>query len=406
MGRSLNALCGSLLVLACLAPAAAAQKGKEQKEPPRPHVPIGVDTNESQVYYNLGLDNLERDPQKAADAFYWSARLNPTSAEAYYARRIALLLTDDRRLDRYLRGDRGVIQSAEMRRIDSLYLYALSINPFFPRSLDIRLIKQWDRSYALDYERRNHVAAIEVEYYLDQIRRNGPAEDRAWRAYSDGRYQEALSLYATAIKSARRKAGLRIERGRLFFQINEPDSALSELTLALEELRKTDKKDLVFLYDSKALTEHSIGLAQVRLGNVAAAKEAFGRALQEDLSYFPAHMQLSYVALEDKDTTTALNEMDLAVQIRDDDVNLHFVYGFVLAAAQKHTDAETHLRKAVALNTVYAAPHYSLAQVLEKQGKGAEAVAEYKVFLGLASKNDLRRKDTEERIKVLASATP
>jgi hypothetical protein len=406
MGRSLNALCGLLLVLAWFAPTAAAQKGKEAKEPARPHVPIGVDTNESQVYYDIGLESLDRDPQKAADAFYWSSRLNPTRAEAYYARRIALMLTDDRRLERYLRGDRGVIQSAEMKRIDSLYYYALTINPFFSRSLDIRLIQRLDRAYALDIERRYNVSASEVEYYLDQARRSAPADDRAWRAYSDGRYQEALSLYATAIKSARRKAGLRIERGRLFFQINEADSALSELTLALEDLRKIDKKDLVFLYDSKALMEHSIGLAQVRLGNGAAAKEAFGRALQEDLSYFPAHMQLSYLALDAKDTTTALNEMDLAVQIRDDDVTLHFVYGFALAAAQKHAEAEAHLRKAVTLNAVYAAPHYSLAQVLEKQGKGADAVTEYKVFLGLASKNDLRRKDTEERIRVLASATP
>jgi tetratricopeptide (TPR) repeat protein len=406
MGRHLNALCGSLLVLACLAPAAAAQKGKEEKEPPRPRFPIGVDTNESQVYYDFGLEKLENDPQKAADAFYWAARLNPTRAEAYYARRTALMLTDDRRLGRYYEGDRGTIQSAEMRRIDSLYLYALTINPFFSRSLDIRLLQRLDRAYALEVERRYNVSSSEVQYYLDQMRRSGPVADRAWRAYSDGRYQEALSLYAAAIKSARRKAGLRIERGRLFFQINEPDSALSELTLALEELRKTDKKDIVFLYDSKALTEHSIGLAQVRIGNVAGAKEAFGRALQEDLSYFPAHMQLSYLALEAKDTATALNEMDLAVQIRDDDVNLHFVYGFVLAASQKHTDAETHLRKAVALNSVYAAPHFSLAQVLDKQGKGADAVTEYKVFLGLASKNDLRRKETEERIKALASATP
>src|SRR5207237_8276038 len=112
----------------------------------------------------------------------------------------------------------------------------------------------------------------------------------------------------------------------------QPDSALSELTQAVDELRKTDKKDLVYVYESKALVEHSIGLVQQRLGDKAAAKEAFGRALQEDLSYFPAHVQLGYIALEAKDTTTALSEMDLAVQIRADDAPLRSLYGYTLAA--------------------------------------------------------------------------
>src|SRR5206468_1033347 len=126
---------------------------------------------------------------------------------------------------------------------------------------------------------------------------------------------------------------LRAERGRLLVQIGEADSALTELTQALDELRRADKKDLVYVYDSKALLEHSIGLVQQRLGNGAAAKEAFGRALTEDLSYFPAHMQLAYLGLGTKDTATALSEMDLAVQIRPGDPTLRFTYGYALATS-------------------------------------------------------------------------
>ena len=48
----------------------------------------------------------------------------------------------------------------------------------------------------------------------------------------------------------------------LFFQIGEADSTLAELALAPEELRKADKKDLVYTYESKALLEHSISLVQ------------------------------------------------------------------------------------------------------------------------------------------------
>jgi tetratricopeptide (TPR) repeat protein len=189
----------------------------------------------------------------------------------------------------------------------------------------------------------------------------------------------------------------------LFFQLNQADSALTELAQALDEMRKTDKKDLVFVYSSKALYEHSIGLIQERLGNPAAAKEAFGRALQEDLSYFPAHVQLGYLALEAKDTTTALSEMDLAVQIRGDDPMLRFVYGYSLAVSGKFQDAEVQLRKAIEIDPLFAAPYSQLAEVLDGEGKASDALAQYRSFLALSSQSDLRRKDVEERVRVLAS---
>ena len=40
---------------------------------------------------------------------------------------------------------------------------------------------------------------------------------RAWQAYGDARFRDALGLYADAIKHARYKAKLREDRGRLFF---------------------------------------------------------------------------------------------------------------------------------------------------------------------------------------------
>jgi Tfp pilus assembly protein PilF len=140
-----------------------------------------------------------------------------------------------------------------------------------------------------------------------------------------------------------------------------------------------------------------------RLGNAAAAKEAFGRALQEDLSYFPAHVQLGYLALEAKDTATALSEMDLAVQIRGDDPTLRYVYGYSLAVSGKYRDAEVQLRKAIELDPVFAAPYNQLGAALDGEGKGGDALTQYRSFLALSSQSDLRRKDVEERVRVLAS---
>src|SRR5687767_13715968 len=82
---------------------------------------------------------------------------------------------------------------------------------------------------------------------------------RAWSSYGDGRFDSALSQYASAQKSAKFKAGIRVERARIFGMIGQLDSAVTEFNLALTEMRSRDTKDLVFFYDSKALFEHTIG---------------------------------------------------------------------------------------------------------------------------------------------------
>ena len=108
------------LVIALLAGAHGANAQKAKDEPKRPRFPSGVDTNNAQVYYDFGLEKLERDPEQAADAFYWAMRINPTSADAYFARRCALLLSDRYRFQKYMDDDRRTLQSDEVNRIVSL----------------------------------------------------------------------------------------------------------------------------------------------------------------------------------------------------------------------------------------------------------------------------------------------
>src|SRR5215467_1056856 len=91
----------SALVVAALAVGQFAFAQKPKNEPKRPKFPAGVDTNSAQVYYDYGLEQFDRDPDKAADAFYWAMRINPTQAESYYARRCALLIADKYRFQRY-----------------------------------------------------------------------------------------------------------------------------------------------------------------------------------------------------------------------------------------------------------------------------------------------------------------
>ena len=369
--------------------------------PDRPSLPAGSDRNDPWSYYRLANSYMPKDPERAADAFFWAARLNPTWAEAYYGRRVALLLRDGQRLVRYYEGDEGVIR--ETQGIDSLYLYALTLNPFLGPQLDYLILDAMIKEYSRQAANRSGESPSEIAWQIQTYLRESPRW-RALLAYRDGNNIRALSLYAQAIPRSKEKGGIIAERGRLFFQMGQYDSAFANLTQALAELRKADKKDLVFLYESKALMEARLGMIEQVKGNKTAATEAFGRALQEDLSYFPAHVMLAFLALETGDAETVISEMNLAVDIRPDDPGIRYRYGYALGTVSRLEEAEVQLKKAVELNSDFAAPHFTLGEVYQASSRRPEAIKEYETFLALAAENDVRRQDVTDILAALKAA--
>src|SRR5262249_2341785 len=124
--RPFVALCFAVLAVASLS---------AQSVPKRPSLG-GGDTNSAYAYYQYGMSNLNT-PRKAADAFYWAGQIDPTWAQAPYARRIALLLAaDDPFVIGYMDGVRSFTHSKQGTRIDSLELRARMLNPFLNRELD------------------------------------------------------------------------------------------------------------------------------------------------------------------------------------------------------------------------------------------------------------------------------
>ena len=389
-----------LEVAVSLAVATGIASAQPARQPDRPELPAGADRNDPWTYYRIGQSTVKREPGKAADAFYWAARLNPVWAEAYYGRRVALLLRDPRRLTRYLSGDRGVTKSKEAMEIDSLYVYAFTLNPFLGPQLEHLLVEAMIDEISRQAGNSGGGSPLMIASSLQNYLSGSPAW-AAVMAYSDGRYDDALSLYAKAIGRAREKGGLLAERGRLFYQMGQHDSAFVNLTQALVEMRKADKDDLVFLYQSKALMEERIGLIERVKGNKVAAREAFGRALAEDLSYFPAHVQLAYLGLESGDAVTVMNEMDLAVEIKPDDPGIRYQYGYALGSLDKLKEAEIQLKKAIELDPDFAAPHFVLADVYQATKRKPEAIKEYEAFLALAAKNDTRRDEADQMAAIL-----
>ncbi len=372
-----------------------------QKAPERPRLPETADTNDANSYYFWGLQQVEKQPETAAAAFYWATRLNPAMADAFYARRVALLLEDRRRLLRYWQGDEGTIRSKDVQQIDSLYYHALTLNPFVSDRLEHVIFDAVLDQLSDKLSRQTGDSPGQIRFELQQYMFDAPPELRAYQAHAEGRLPDALKLYASAIDAADFKATLRVERATVFYEAGQIDSALTELTTAAAEMKKRDNKDLVYVYDSKALLDERIAVAYLRLGKLDSARAALGQALQEDLSYSPAHVYLAYLAMAQHDTATTLSEMDLAVQLRPDDPAMQYADGVVLMNAGRLDDAEPHFRAAIAHDSVYAAPYFSLAQILDKRGHAADAAGEYSAFLTRAPRSGSARDEAQARLKAL-----
>jgi len=159
-----------LLVLATLAAVASTSDllAQARKEPKRPTLAMSRDTNRAAEYYAYGESVIPTDPRKAADAFYWASRLDPTWAQPLYARRVALLMASDPAfLVGYMDGKRGYTRSKEARRIDSLELRALMLNPYLNRELDKELLLAYVRAlYESSTEYVNLAASLRVQYFV------------------------------------------------------------------------------------------------------------------------------------------------------------------------------------------------------------------------------------------------
>jgi tetratricopeptide (TPR) repeat protein len=389
-----------LLLLACGLSPAGAQKS--DVVPARPKLPVAADTNDADAYYQLGLALVDSAPGRAADAFYWAARLNPHQAYAFYGRHAALLMAEPARIERYLKPDAKAERSPDVARLDSLLSRALMLDPLLYRKFDLLVLRQYyHRVRRTHWSGRPIPPRIEIDYAFGGWIARADAGTKGLVAYCEARFADALREYAAALRKAPKDMFLRVERGHTLYLAGEHDSALAELEAVRDELRRRDDVELVRLYTSKARLDHAIAKIHERLGDVQKAREAYGRALEEDLAFAPAHVGLGLLALKDGDTTTALNELDLAVQIKDAEPMVRLFYGYLLTQAGRFDNAEAQLTKAIELEPFYARSYQLLAEMYEKQRKPARAIAYYEAYLARAARNDAPRESIARHLEAL-----
>jgi len=392
---------GAALLALAAAPAARAQRPPVHEVPPRPALFASADTNSANAYYVHGVQRVESDPRAAAAAFYWAERLNPGWPEALFARRVALLLADPMRLTDYMEGRSFELHKADVLAVDSLVLRATQRDPFLHSSLEKTLWMTYFRTIFRDAARRAGVDPTLTETWLAETLFHADPSFRAWLDYVSGRFGPASEGYRRALGTGRQSTELRLQLGRSQYLAGEYAPAAATLADAIARYQADDRRDIVHLYQSKAVLEYSRAAALEQMGDTAAANQAYARTLEEDLSFWAAHRRMAQKAAERRDEATALAEMALTVELAPTEPDLRYEHAALLMLAGQVDPAVAELRKAIELDPYYATPHYLLALLNDQSQVVPVAIDHYRHFLSLAARDDARRANAEARVAAL-----
>lgn len=338
---------------------------------PRPALPAGADTNDAEAYLRAGREwsegcadspfmlmlaragivVLSRKPERcdarqAAAAFHWAARLDPARAEPLMLGWEQTWAASPEAGEKAWKRDKRFVASGVEERVDSLRLRALYLNPFVSQFTGGGGSVPSGRAFV-----RRRPTDVEARIYL-----------------------------ASAHYGAR-----------------SYDSTITQLEEAIRILDTRDSARLTRAYVSKAMFHFAIGHALIGKGDRRAAQDSFRRALVEDLAFYPAHAALAVIAWENwNDSTTALQEFELALQTGATDAALRYNYGTVLMELRRPADALAQFEAAMARTPEYAVVYHNAGVAAERLGRKDEAMRHYREFVRRAPR---RMKDATARVE-------
>jgi tetratricopeptide (TPR) repeat protein len=345
-------------LLLALAAAFALSAAAQAQVPARPNVARGGDPNDWESYFELGDREFRRNPRQAIAAFYWASRLDPTRAEPLLARWAAYFGNDEGSWVGYLTEEAEILRRTAVIQNDSLRLWAYRRNPFVHRGLEVGL-------YTMLGRRLQWTDAMP-----------------AFVEYGEGDFGRAAQRFGALVRSnPGRNVRFRHWRALSFVGAGQLDSAAAEITELLRVLRQTDSQRLAYYYESKAMYEYALGMLHETGNRPAEARRAFERALEEDLSMYPARAGLARLALRSRNPAEALEHLGQAVEIAPDDAVMHLEYANALMAANRGADAIPHYQQVIAMEPYYADTYFRLGVALQNSGQGEGALAAYRAYL-------------------------
>ena len=349
---------------------------------PRPRLADTADTNDPLAYYQLGDSLRYQRPGVADRAFYWATRLDPTFADAYFAR-WRLLRRDSRQREMPDGSIRDIfrVKPGMTTATDSLLSTAIAYSPFLDGAFDVpsSIVNMSERMASRDPT----VAGM--------------------RAFGLRDYRGAVTQWSKAIKEDPKQAMLHIPRAHAWVRLNELDSAIADLTQLAERLEIVAHDSLMKAYYSKEFLYYAIGMLQGSKGRYAEARTAFEQALAENLGFYMAHVRLSGTLVALSDTATALSELETAILIRPDDPLVLIYDGNLLVSTGRIADGEKRIREALRADSNYALPHAFLGLAAVARHDTAAARLEYTEYLARSPRSAPERVWAKSQLAALAA---
>ena len=348
---------------------------------PRPRLADIADTNDPLAYYQLGDSLRDQRPGVADRAFYWATRLDPTFADAYFAR-WRLLRRDNSQREMPDGSIRDIfrVRPAMATATDSLLSIAIAYSPFLDGAFDVPL---------------------SIVNMSERMASRDPAL-AGMRAFGLRDYRTAVAQWSKALGQDPKQAMLHIPRAHAWVRLQELDSAIADLTQLAQRLETVEHDSLMKAYFSKEFLYYAIGMLHGSRGRYPEARAAFERALAENLGFYMAHARLSGTLVALTDTATALSELETAILIRPDDPLVLIYDGNLLVNTGRVADGEKRIRAALQADSDYALPHIFLGMAAEARHDTISARAQYAEYLARAPRQAPERAWASSRLTTLA----
>lgn len=192
--------------------------------------------------------------------------------------------------------------------------------------------------------------------------------ERAAKAYSDKKYEEALSWLHTVLASDSSNAKAHNLLGLIYHRMQKPNLSESEYRKAVQANPKLveAKYNLgIALFDQKKFKEAERYL-----------EEAADKQRSSEYTY---NLGLCYERLGKADK--ALSAYDKAIDLDKNNAYAHYSRGRVLFNDKKIPDAITEYKRALEIDPNYADAHNNLGVAYSEQGQYPESIEEFQLAL-------------------------
>ena len=316
---------------------------------------LAVTPNDADLNANIGAIKQAQGDLEAALNYYGKAeRINPNST-----------LT---------RLNVGTLyqQKKDYRRAIEAYDSVLTLEPSNPKAMFYKasaLSEMGDKQAALNlyktvltFEPQNQQAReaiseivketmtpLEYIEYLSKIGTANELYDYSYKLHKEGKIEEAIHGYRAYLQKDQTKADAYVNLGICYASKDDYGSAITMLNVAKE---KFPTNNLVL----KTLKDMQGDYDSTRLSAASASYEAkdYKKAIEQYLDIKPATentmlgVAASYQALEDYDN--AINYYKKAEALNSKNAEIPYYIGYLYSEQKKWTEAETYLKKALALN--------------------------------------------------------